>query len=49
MLENAFSLLRQFLPPDLSLPYLKAALIPVLETVEMAAGAMFLALIQPIV
>ena len=43
-LESALSLLRQFFPPDLSPSYLKAALVPVFETLEMAAGAMFLAL-----
>ena len=44
-LESAVSLLRQFFPPDLSPSYLKAALVPLFETLEMAAGAMFLALI----
>ncbi|HKE33166.1 MAG TPA: phosphonate ABC transporter permease, partial [Candidatus Angelobacter sp.] len=44
-LESALSLLRQFFPPDLSPSYLKAALVPLFETLEMAAGAMFLALI----
>lgn len=44
-LESALSLLRQFFPPDLSLSYLKAALVPLFETLQMAAGAMFLALI----
>lgn len=48
-LENAVSLLRQFFPPDLSPSYLKAALVPVLETLEMAAGAMFLAILLGLV
>lgn len=43
--ESAISLLRQFFPPDLSPSYLKAALVPVQETLEMAAGAMLLAFI----
>jgi phosphonate transport system permease protein len=43
-LESAVSLLRQFFPPDLSPSYLKAALVPLFETLEMAAGAIFLAL-----
>jgi ABC-type phosphate/phosphonate transport system permease subunit len=38
-LESAVSLLRQFFPPDLSPSYLKAALVPLFETLEMAAGA----------
>lgn len=44
-LESAISLVRQFFPPDLSPSYLKAALVPVQETLEMAAGAMLLAFI----
>jgi len=44
-LEGAISLLRQFFPPDLSPSYLRAALVPLRETLEMAAGAMFLALV----
>lgn len=44
-MESAVSLLRQFFPPDLSLSYLRAATAPLLETLEMAAGAMFLAII----
>ncbi len=43
-LESAVSLLRQFFPPDLSPSYLKAALVPLFETLEMAAGAVLLAL-----
>ena len=48
-LEGAISLLRQFFPPDLSLSYLRAALVPLRETLEIAAGAMFLALITGLV
>ena len=48
-LESAVSLLRQFFPPDLSPSYLKAALVPLFETLEMAAGAMFLALIAGLI
>jgi len=44
-LESVVTLLRQFFPPDLSFSYLKAESIPLLETLEIAAGAMFLALI----
>jgi phosphonate transport system permease protein len=44
-LESAVSLLRQFFPPDLSLSYIKAEIAPLFETLEIAAGAMFLALI----
>lgn len=44
-LESALSLLRQFFPPDLSPSYLKAALVPLYETLEMAAGAILLAII----
>jgi phosphonate transport system permease protein len=44
-LESAISQFRQFFPPDLSPSYLKAALVPLVETLEMAAGAIFLALI----
>ena len=43
-LESALSLLRQFFPPDLSFSYLRAEMVPLFETLEMAAGAMFLAL-----
>lgn len=43
-IESAISLVRQFFPPDLSPSYLKAALVPLFETLEMAAGAMFLAI-----
>src|SRR5579862_3592162 len=39
------NLLRQFFPPDLSLHYLRAALIPLGQTVEMAAGGIFVAVI----
>lgn len=48
-LESAVSLLRQFFPPDLSPSYLKAALVPLFETLEMAAGAMFLAIMLGLV
>jgi phosphonate transport system permease protein len=44
-LESALSLLRQFFPPDLSFSYIKAETAPLFETLEIAAGAMFLALI----
>jgi len=44
-LESAISLLRQFFPPDLSFSYLKAESMPLFETLEIAAGAIFLALI----
>jgi len=44
-LESALSLLRQFFPPDLSWSYIKAEMGPLFETLEIAAGAMFLALI----
>jgi phosphonate transport system permease protein len=44
-LESVISLLRQFFPPDLSFSYLKAESVPLFETLEIAAGAMFLALI----
>ena len=41
-LHSFLEILRQFFPPDLSLPYLHALLKePVLQTLEMAAGAMF--------
>jgi phosphonate transport system permease protein len=40
-LNSFLAILRQFFPPDLSLPYLQALLKePVLQTLEMAAGAM---------
>jgi phosphonate transport system permease protein len=48
-LESAVSLLRQFFPPDLSPSYLKAALVPLFETLEMAIGAILLALILGLV
>ena len=41
--ETVVSTLRQFSSPDLSFAYLKAVLPPVLETLEIAAGATFLA------
>src|SRR5215475_1152930 len=44
-LESVVSLLRQFFPPDLSISYLKAESVPLFDTLEIAAGAMFLALI----
>ena len=44
-LESALSLLRQFFPPDLSFSYIRAEIAPLFETLEIAAGAMFLALI----
>lgn len=44
-LDSAISLLRQFFPPDLSLSYIRAETAPLFETLEIAAGAMFLALI----
>lgn len=44
-LESVFSLLRQFFPPDLSFSYIRAEIAPLFETLEIAAGAMFLALI----
>jgi phosphonate transport system permease protein len=44
-LESAVSLLRQFFPPDLSFSYIRAEIPPLFETLEIAAGAMFLALI----
>jgi len=43
-LESALSLLRQFFPPDLSFSYIRAESVPLFETLEIAAGAMFLAL-----
>ena len=36
-------MLRQFFPPDLSLSYLRALLTPLLQTLEMAAGGMLIA------
>ena len=42
--EGLISLVRQFFPPDISLSYLIALLKePVLETLQMAAGAMLFA------
>jgi phosphonate transport system permease protein len=43
-LESTVSLLRQFFPPDLSFSYIRAESLPLFETLEIAAGAMFLAL-----
>jgi phosphonate transport system permease protein len=43
--DSAFSQLRQFFPPDLSPAYLKALLGPLLETLEIAAAATFLAVV----
>src|SRR5258708_6780372 len=43
-LESFISLLKQFFPPDFSLGYLRALSVPVLETLEIAAGAMLFAL-----
>ena len=44
-LESVINLLRQFFPPDLSFSYIRAETAPLFETLEIAAGAMFLALI----
>ncbi len=44
-LAPLLNLLRQFFPPDLSLHYLRAALLPLGQTVEMAAGGIFIAVI----
>src|SRR5258708_8841719 len=43
--ERMFPQLGNFFPPDLSPVYLKAALVPLFETLEIAAAATFLALI----
>src|SRR5215467_5386409 len=43
-LEGFLSQFRQFIPPDLSPSYLWAERVPLLQTVEIAAGAMFFAL-----
>src|SRR5215472_8605311 len=43
-LQSFLSQLRQFLPPDLSPSYLWAERVPLLQTVGIAAGAMFFAL-----
>src|SRR6516225_482746 len=45
VIEHVFTLLRQFFPPDLSPSYLWAERGPLLETVEIAAGAMLFALV----
>jgi phosphonate transport system permease protein len=42
-LDRALSQLRLFFPPDWSVAYLKAEGVPLLQTVEMAAGAMLFA------
>ena len=44
-LDSLISLLHQFFPPELSASYLKAALLPLGQTIEMAAGGMFIAVI----
>ena len=44
-LDSLVSLLRQFFPPDFSWSYIRAEMVPLFETLEIAAGAMFLALI----
>jgi len=46
--ESVFWMLPQFFPPNLSPSYLKAALIPVFETVEIAAGRRFLLRLWPV-
>jgi phosphonate transport system permease protein len=42
-LERAISQLRLFFPPDVNVAYLKAEGVPLLQTIEMAAGAMLFA------
>src|SRR5260370_21149114 len=42
-LEGFISLLKQFFPPNFDLRYLWALRVPILETLEMAAGAMLFA------
>ena len=42
-LESSLSILRSFVPPDLSLHYLVALVGPILESIGMTAGAMLLA------
>lgn len=44
-LGPVITLLKQFFPPDLSLNYLRAALTPLGQTLEMAAGGMFVAVV----
>jgi phosphonate transport system permease protein len=44
-LAASLHLLSQFFPPDLSLRYLKAALTPLGQTIEMAAGGMLIAVL----
>ncbi|MGB2890944.1 MAG: ABC transporter permease subunit [Candidatus Acidiferrales bacterium] len=43
-LGSFFAQLRQFFPPEHSLSYLRAELVPIWQTVEIAAGAMLFAL-----
>jgi phosphonate transport system permease protein len=43
--ESALSQLRQFYPPDLSPQYLKALVVPLLETLQIAAAATFLVIV----
>jgi phosphonate transport system permease protein len=43
--DSAFSQLRQFYPPDLSTQYLKAAAVPLFETLQIAVAATFLAIV----
>src|ERR1051326_7607991 len=40
-----FSMLRHFFPPDLSPTYLRFVVVPVFESLEIAAGAMMLAVV----
>ena len=40
-----FTLLRQFFPPELSASYLKAALVPLEQTIAMAAGGILIAVV----
>jgi hypothetical protein len=42
-LAKAVSQLRLFFPPEYSISFLKAEALPLLQTVEMAAGAMLFA------
>src|SRR5205807_8877887 len=43
--ESVLSILRQFFPPDLTLSYLWALRTPLYETLEIAAGAMMVAIL----
>src|SRR5258708_30208664 len=43
--HSVFSQLKQFFPPDLSPAYLKALGVPLLETLEIATAATFLAVV----